>query len=97
VLDTLNRSLVGFESNDKDMALYIRASVWEQTISLWERDRKKPIPPLAGVMLRLLYAEHIGLKPKIERTIRAQTRSKEKTVRLDRAARRWKATEAHAY
>jgi DNA-binding transcriptional regulator YiaG len=69
----------------------------EQTISLWERDRKRSIPPLAGVMLRLLYAEHIGLKPKIERTIRAQTRSKKKTVRLDRAAHRWKATEAHAY
>jgi putative transcriptional regulator len=68
----------------------------EQTISLWERDRNKPIPPLAGVMLRLLYAEHIGRKPKIEQTIRAQARA-EKTVRLDRAAHRWKATETHAY
>jgi len=66
----------------------------EQTISLWERDRKRPISPLAGVILRLLYAEHIGQKPKIERTIRAQTRSKKKIVRLDRAAHRWKATEA---
>jgi putative transcriptional regulator len=36
----------------------------EQTVSLWERDRKASMPEAAGRLLRLLYAEHIGLKPK---------------------------------
>jgi putative transcriptional regulator len=31
----------------------------EQTVSLWERDRTKAIPPLADSLLRLLYIGHI--------------------------------------
>jgi putative transcriptional regulator len=36
----------------------------EQTVSLWERDRKASMPETAARLLRLLYAEHIGLNPK---------------------------------
>jgi putative transcriptional regulator len=77
--------------------------VTEQSISLWERDRDKAIPPLASILLRLLYAEHIGLKPKtstwLKRVARIADRTEKRSsaiaVRLSRA-HHWKTAEGRA-
>ena len=72
----------------------------EQTVSLWERDRTKAIPPLADSLLRLLYIGHIRPKSPIrtsawlKRTAQAADRI-EKSVRLT-PTHHWKAIEAHA-
>jgi len=36
----------------------------EQTVSLWERARKEPMPETAARLLRLLVADHMRLRPK---------------------------------
>jgi putative transcriptional regulator len=65
----------------------------EQTMSLWERDRKGPMPEPAARLLRLLYAERIGLKQKTSSWLRRLAGRETHEARAHafrHDARRWK-------
>jgi DNA-binding transcriptional regulator YiaG len=55
------------ESTQRDLAGIIGAT--EQTLRLWEKNKKKKIPGTADRLIRALYAEHIGGDGKIGRML----------------------------
>jgi DNA-binding transcriptional regulator YiaG len=68
----------------------------EQAMSLWERNRKGPMPESAARLLRLLYAESIGLRPKASTWLhrlalgRRLQETRAETYAFRHEARRWK-------
>jgi putative transcriptional regulator len=46
------------ETTQRDLAAIV--GVTEQTVSLWERNRNKAMPPTADRLIRALYREYVG-------------------------------------
>jgi DNA-binding transcriptional regulator YiaG len=55
------------EVTQRDMAAFLGTT--EQTISLWERKRDKPIPGAADRLLRALYSEYVGGDGSVRRMV----------------------------